>query len=580
MSPQECEKSYHGDKEQRETKAGEGCRDEEPIGKGNYELMQGDKMGTSSNPSDLEHKSPSFEEASNPHVSPAPVVEKGGENEFVKVSHLASVQVKAVPTLSILKTKTEPKIIKRRILPRRSEDAVSLSSRRKVGNQKRYIGDDDDDDNFPYGDETLHNEDTSVGNLVVIEKSPYEPGGCAENRESLFEEIKVLLLENDETSQIAQMFGPTNAGCLVKASALVEKSGMVYSRTWTEGSIRGDPVGIIPSHLLLMVLVPNRFVKANELLLSGLCRDLAVYNSVNCGLDDWGWTDDYELVRATKKNYKFKTNRRDCFKCAVFVARAHSCFLAFGKKELKPRLISKLRACLNMMETHLIDPSSNGHNAHATSNGASASSSTSTNTSSTIVKKRKKVVPEHVLSTSSLMHASSGPCTTASTTANAKNSNGHQDPSVKKKRGRPSKNSKHPPLQQRSSSIILSPTSQQPKSEDNDYKDEEKEYLSPPLKRHNLQSNSLRGGSRVDNVASSLTQRGISSSPSVPSLHHLMSRFEDQYKEMGKRYAEMGTILTYMKTAIEERREQSEQEIRRELLDEIQRNILESMPKR
>ena len=102
--------------------------------------------------------------------------------------------------------------------------------------------------------------------------------------------------------------------------------------------------------------------------------------------------------------------------------------------------------------------------------------------------------------------------------------------------------------------------------------------LPSPLKRHHLQSSSLRGGSRADNVASSLTQRGMSRS--VPSLHHLMSRFEDQYKEVGKRYAEMGTILTQMKTAIEEKREQSEQEIRRELLDEIQRNILESMPKR
>jgi len=49
---------------------------------------------------------------------------------------------------------------------------------------------------------------------------------------------------------------------------------------------------------------------------------------------------------------------------------------------------------------------------------------------------------------------------------------------------------------------------------------------------------------------------------------------------MGQRYTEMGTILTQMKTAIADNRQQSEQEIRRELLDEIQTNILDSIPKK
>jgi len=59
-----------------------------------------------------------------------------------------------------------------------------------------------------------------------------------------------------------------------------------------------------------------------------------------------------------------------------------------------------------------------------------------------------------------------------------------------------------------------------------------------------------------------------------------MSQFEDRYKEMGQRYAEMGELLAQMKSTIEVNRERSEKEIRRELLDEIQRNILESIPKR
>jgi len=308
-------------------------------------------------------------------------------------------------------------------------------------------------------------------------------------------------------------------------------------------------------------------------LLSGLCRDLHVYDSVNRGLDDWGWTADYELARATKKNYKFRANKRDCFKCAVFVARTHSCFLAFGKRELKPRLINKLKACLDIMEAHLIAPSSNGHNGHVISNGASASSSKSS-ASSTNVKKRKKMIPDHVLSTSSLVSSSNAPRTTASTSATTKNTNRHQHSPLKKKRGR-----RHLPTQQGSSPIHLPPL-QQPECEEVDNNEEQKESASSRSKCHLLQSNELTGEQRAKNAVVSLTPRRISSARSVPSLQQLMSRFEDRYKEMGQRYTEMGAILTQMKTAIEDNRERSEQEIRRELLDDIQRNILESMPKR
>lgn len=277
-------------------------------------------------------------------------------------------------------------------------------------------------------------------------------------------------------------------------------------------------------------------------------------------------------MRATKKNFKFKTNKRDCFKCAIFVARTHSCYLAFGKKELRPCLIMKLRSCLDMMETHLIDPLSNGPNIHATDNGKATSSTTN-------VKKRKKMVPDHVLTTSSLS-ASSLLSSTISTSAMAQNSNRHQDTPVKRKRGRPSKNSKIVSIQQRSSSVLPSPL-QQPESEEQNNSNEVKKELMPSKsKRHQLQSNKLRANLRADNAPRSLPLRGTSSSSSAPSLHQLMSRFEDKYNEMGKRYAEMGTILTQMKIAMEENREQSEQEIRRELLDEIQRNILENMPKR
>jgi hypothetical protein len=277
------------------------------------------------------------------------------------------------------------------------------------------------------------------------------------------------------------------------------------------------------------------------------------------------WTSQ---VRATKKNYKFRANKRDCFKCAVFVARTHSCFLAFGKRELKPRLTNKLKSCLDIMEAHLIAPSPTGHNGYVISNGASASSIKSS-APFTNVKKRKKMIPDHVLSTSSLVSSSATPCSTASTSATTKNSNCHQHSPLKKKRGR-----RHLSTQQGSSPIHSSPC------EEEDSNEEQKESASSRSKRHLLQSNELTGEQRVTNAVASLTPKRISSARSVPSLRQLISRFEDRYKEMGQRYTEMGVILTQIKTAIEDNRERSEQKIRRELLDEIQRNFLESMPKR
>jgi hypothetical protein len=63
-------------------------------------------------------------------------------------------------------------------------------------------------------------------------------------------------------------------------------------------------------------------------------------------------------------------------------------------------------------------------------------------------------------------------------------------------------------------------------------------------------------------------------------LQQLISRFEDQYEEMGHRYREMGNILKDMKMAIVRGRERTEEEIRMDLLSEVQKSIMKSLPKK
>lgn len=229
------------------------------------------------------------------------------------------------------------------------------------------------------------------------------------------------------------------------------------------------------------------------------------------------------------------------------------------------------------MESHLVPPLTNGHSSvHTASNGISSTGSD--HSPQTVVKKRKKI-PDHVLSISSVAScSSSGQNISESTAAMTQNSNDNFDPPLKKKRGRPTKNSKHPTMQQRSSSTAIVSQTDQPESESIDSTEEQKERASLKSKSHQLQSSRMRGVSSVvkaDNPTSS--SRSMSTGPSV---QQLMARFEDKYNEMGKRYKEMGKIVTQMKVAIEENRDRSEQEIRRELLDEVHKNIIQSFPKR
>ena len=192
-------------------------------------------------------------------------------------------------------------------------------------------------------------DDESVGNIMdEIIKSPYEPGTNAEKGESMFQEMKRLLakpnrkhkrpdfdtdddeIDNDDEScekndsvaaavaaevdddgnnsttiddkntiniQLINMFGPINARVLMDAYELIDISGMIYSELWINGNIRGNIVGTIPNHLLLLVLQSNRLTKAPDMLLTSICRDLQVYALINDALDDWNLSFAYPSVR-------------------------------------------------------------------------------------------------------------------------------------------------------------------------------------------------------------------------------------------------------------------------------------------
>lgn len=59
------------------------------------------------------------------------------------------------------------------------------------------------------------------------------------------------------------------------------------------------------------------------------------------------------------RNFKFSKRRRDCYKAAIFVARAYGCYKVFKNEGRLPlNLEKKVLACLKMMEENLPDEDS------------------------------------------------------------------------------------------------------------------------------------------------------------------------------------------------------------------------------
>jgi hypothetical protein len=252
--------------------------------------------------------------------SPSPEVTKGGEHEFVMVSQIARIEVNEVaqkqpPVRVLQRMNTPPKVPKITSTPQHlSSESNAMESTSTVDERCRSNTRTRNAQDASSGITSLADDDVSESvPMDVIEKSPYEPGLNAEKGEAFFEEIKRLLKEenNEEDVRLVnpetiKIFGPTNGWCLVKAYALIDKSGMAFSQEWVRGNIRGNIVGKIPNYLLLLCLVPKRFVKASELLLSGLCRDMEVYSIVHDALHEWGVDDEYKSVSdcVARKEYK------------------------------------------------------------------------------------------------------------------------------------------------------------------------------------------------------------------------------------------------------------------------------------
>lgn len=117
--------------------------------------------------------------------------------------------------------------------------------------------------------------------------------------------------------------------------------------------------------------------------------------------------------------------------------------------------------------------------------------------------------------------------------------------------------------------------------EDDDFEDDEDDMVpyNPPSRKPGRKST---GSHNVvsSSIATAAAKNGGGSAKATDSLSQLIAQFEKQYDAMGKIYQEMGLTLKALKSKVEENRSATEEEIRNELLLEVQENLLKSFGKK
>mmetsp|Transcript_25728 Transcript_25728/g.63004 ORF Transcript_25728/g.63004 Transcript_25728/m.63004 type:complete len:551 (+) Transcript_25728:111-1763(+) len=375
-------------------------------------------------------------------------------------------------------------------------------------------------------------EDVIPGNdpMDVITISPYEGNANAEREVKLFEDLHSLLTEG--SIKASKIFGEVNARIMVRAYNQIDQSGMVYSQEWVDGVMRGNNVGVLPKDLLLLCLVSNRLTKVDEFLMAGLTRDLELIKIIKEAVEFWDLEDDYKKIAGTAgtlKNFSFSSKRRHCFKCEIFVARAYSCYKAFGSRgRMDKSLMAKVRKCLEIMESRVPQPKGKDSRKRKKS-----------------LEKPAVVVTEPVAAEEPVK----------------------EEPPSKRKRGRPTRKTEVAPAFEESGDSGMDEDAEAPVVEDTPR---------PPVARSTPRS-PVRSTPRPSVARSTSNSRRAKKELSVTDI---ISKFEEQYHEMGKMYEEMGKTLALLKSTAEENKSHKEESIRNEVRDEFMAEMQKRITKK
>lgn len=193
--------------------------------------------------------------------------------------------------------------------------------------------------------------------ILTIEKSPYEDEtSSAEIDEECFVDFKNMLDSIENRSKLDHLLGEKLSTATYEAYDAIKRSGMIFSASWKEGKICNENVGWIPRKLLLVLLQQDRFHKATLQELQALVKNTDSFELVIGAMKKWNLINDYPRLASNldELSFSFESNKEDCYKCEIFVARVFSTLQLMKKlSELTPSLLTKIKSCLSIMNVHV-----------------------------------------------------------------------------------------------------------------------------------------------------------------------------------------------------------------------------------
>jgi hypothetical protein len=201
--------------------------------------------------------------------------------------------------------------------------------------------------------------------MEKIVTSPYENDECAEMDEEIFEELILLLTHTPSTLSVdnsktidsefvsEHTFGDKLASFIHCARREIGKDQECYRSGWASGKIRGKECGWVPKKHLLLCLYGDRIANASENSLYCIVRDLRCAKAVHAAMKEWKLQDKFPELSSCSK-FSYESNKVNCSKCEIFVARAYFAAQVLKKLDLvAPTLCEKINTSLTIMNDHV-----------------------------------------------------------------------------------------------------------------------------------------------------------------------------------------------------------------------------------
>ena len=225
------------------------------------------------------------------------------------------------------------------------------------------------------GSSGSHTGESALEPMPEITKSPYEGNQSAEIDEEQLDELKKLMEpwgpDRCRNPILDKYYGEPLASTIFRTRLEIPKTGLLYHASWIRGKIGDSNLGWIPKPQMLLCLMEEKFGSATDSTASSLGGNntvQAVAKKLECSqlviraMKEWNLKFEFPELYSNnaEKEFVFRTDTLEtktrCYKCEIFVARVYAAVVVLNQEAfqaVKPSLMTKVRACLAIMNEHV-----------------------------------------------------------------------------------------------------------------------------------------------------------------------------------------------------------------------------------